>query len=108
MSVVRHLRKESLVSRSSLFGIACLVALSVACGGDDDHHGDDYVVIADCIDEHVEQGQPEFEATAHCLVDYPDLHPDFADQAECVEFIDEAGYPDSSEAACEFYFEETA
>ena len=53
-------------------------------------------------------GLPEAQAIAHCLVDFPELHNGFADHAECVAFVEaNGGYPDSRDAACTDYFEET-
>lgn len=80
-----------------------LVMALAACGdGEDEENFDN---LPDCVDDHASLG--EAEAIAHCLVDFPDLHPEFADQAECVEFVtNNGGYPDSREEACMDYFEE--
>ena len=85
--------------------IACIAfALALAaCGGGDDESFDN---LPDCVADHAALG--EAEAIAHCLVDFPDLHPDFADPAACETWVeDNGGYPDSREEACMIYFEET-
>lgn len=73
------------------------------CGGSDEESFDN---LPDCVDDH--SSLTEAEAIAHCLVDFPDLHPEFANQQECVDFVTEnGGYPDSRDDACTDYFEET-
>lgn len=79
-------------------------AQSTACrGGDDEEESFDN--LPDCVAGHESLG--EMRAITHCLVDFPDLHPDFATQEECVAWIgDNGGYPDTRDAACTDYFEE--
>jgi hypothetical protein len=73
-----------------------------ACGHG---HEESFDNLEDCVADHA--GLGEVEAIAHCLIDNPDLHPDFADEAACVAWIeDNGGYPDSREEACMIYFEE--
>jgi hypothetical protein len=81
--------------------LLCCLALA-ACGGGDEESFDN---LPDCVADHISLG--EAEAIAHCLVDFPDLHPDFANQQECVDWVAaNGGYPDSREAACADYFAE--
>jgi len=91
--------------RLSIAWIASACLLFAACGGDD---GESYDNLPDCVEDHVAEGLPEAHAITHCLVDFPDLHADFADQQACVDFVTaNGGYPDSRDAACTDYFEET-
>jgi hypothetical protein len=87
--------------------LMCLMAglsLTLACGGDDDEESFDN--LPDCVADHMSLG--EAEAIAHCLVDFPDLHPEFADEAECTAWVaDNGGYADSRDAACADSFAET-
>jgi hypothetical protein len=92
--------------------LASCLALAVAstlaaCGGS----GDDvesFDNLPDCVADHADLGEPE--GIAHCLVDFPDIHPDFADQAECEAWVSDAangGYANSATEACTTYFTET-
>lgn len=83
------------------------IGLGLFAGCGDDHgHGESFDDLVECVDEHA--SLTEAQAIAHCLVDYPDLHPDFADQQACVDYVAaNGGYPDSRDAACMDYFEET-
>ncbi len=86
--------------------LALSVSLSLvaACGGDDDEESFDN--LPDCVADHASLG--EAESITHCLVDFPDLHPEFADVDACIAWVtDNVGYPDSRDAACADYFEET-
>ena len=77
--------------------------LLAACGGDD---GDSFDNLPDCVADHIDLG--EAESITHCLIDFPELHPEFADQQACVDWVtDNGGYPDSRDDACADYFEET-
>jgi hypothetical protein len=74
-----------------------------ACG--DDEGGESFDNLPDCVLDHSSLGEPE--SIAHCLVDFPGLHPDFADQAACEAWVEgNGGYPNSREAACMDYFRE--
>jgi hypothetical protein len=80
----------------------CILLALAGCGDD----GESFDNLPDCVADHIDLG--EAEAIAHCLVDFPDLHPDFADVQACVDWVaDNGGYPDSRDAACADYFEET-
>jgi hypothetical protein len=71
-----------------------------------DDHGESFDNLPDCVEDH--SGLGEAEAIAHCLIDFPDLHPDFGTEQECIDWVaDNGGYPDSREEACADYFEET-
>lgn len=84
------------------FLITSAFAFVAACGGDEESFDN----LPDCVEDHASLGEPE--SIAHCLVDFPDLHPDFADQQACVDWVtDNGGYPDSRDEACTIYFEET-
>jgi len=86
-----------------MISFALLTALASCGGSGEDEHFDN---LPDCVADH--GSLPEPEAIAHCLVDFPDLHPDFADQQECVDWVtDNGGYPNSRDDACTDYFEET-
>ncbi len=75
-----------------------------ACG---DEHGESFENLPDCVVDHASLG--EAESIAHCLVDFPELHPGFADEAACVAWVEtNGGYPNSREAACADYFLETS
>jgi hypothetical protein len=82
--------------------VAIVVAWSVAACGHD--HGHEFDNLPECVDEHSDLGEPE--GIAHCLIDFPELHPDFADQQACVDWVTDEGYADSAEEACMHYFEE--
>lgn len=85
----------------STLALALLVPLA-ACSGDDAPEFDN---LPDCVVDHIDLG--EAESITHCLIDFPYLHPEFADEAECVAWVeDNGGYPDSRDAACTDYFEE--
>jgi hypothetical protein len=88
---------------TSLRAAAAVLLLALTACGEDDH-GHTFDNLPDCVADHIELG--EAESIAHCLYDFPDLHPEFADVDECVAWVDDEGYPESSEAACEDYFEE--
>ncbi len=80
--------------------LLCVLTLS-GCGEPEESFDN----LPDCVDDHAALGQSE--AIAHCLVDFPDLHPDLADQAACVEWVEaNGGYTESSDDACADYFEE--
>jgi hypothetical protein len=71
------------------------------CGHDDDAHA--FENLTECVVDHASLGEPQ--SIAHCLVDFPELHPTFADQAACVAWVTEnGGYPNSRDAACVDYF----
>lgn len=98
-------RYGSLMRLLATLSLALALSLSAACGGDDDDE-ESFDNLPDCVEDHMSLG--EAEAIAHCLVDFPDLHPEFADVDECVAWVtDNGGYPDSREDACADYFEET-
>jgi hypothetical protein len=79
----------------------CVSALLAACGDEESFDN-----LPDCVVDHASLG--EAEAIAHCLIDFPDLHPEFEDQAACVDWVaDNGGYADSRDDACTDYFEET-
>src|SRR5215216_969065 len=86
--------------------LAASLVLSAACGGDDDDE-EAFEDLPDCVEDHLSLG--EAEAITHCLVDFPDLHPEFETVDDCVSWVaDQAdGYPDSRDDACADYFEET-
>jgi len=89
--------------RSSPFSVVLLGFVLLSCSDD---HGESFDTLTDCVVDH--SSLSEAQAIAHCLVDFPDLHPDFADQAECVAWVgDNGGYPDARDAACTDYFLET-
>lgn len=76
------------------------VTLAAACGDD---HGHTFSNLDACVVDHISLGEPE--AIAHCLFDFPDLHPTFADQQACVDWVEaNGGYPNSRDAACTDYF----
>jgi hypothetical protein len=78
---------------------AAVLSMAVgACHG----HGHDFENLPECVDDHIDLG--EAQSIAHCLYDFPELHPTFADQQECVDWVeDNGGYPDSRDAACADY-----
>ncbi len=81
-------------------------SLCSACGGDDDDEEESFDNLVDCVDDHLSLG--EEESIAHCLVDFPDLHPDFSTVEDCIDWVAEnGGYPDARDGACADYFEET-
>lgn len=86
-----------------------LVALVLAVGAfgcGDSTEEESFDNLVDCVDDHSSLTEPQ--AITHCLVDFPDLHPDFADMQACVDFVTEnGGYPDSRDAACADYFDQT-
>jgi hypothetical protein len=85
-----------------LASVVVSLNLLTACGGDEENFDN----LPDCVVDHISLG--EAEAIAHCLVDFPDLHPDFADQQACVDWVAANGdYADSRDAACTDYFAET-
>jgi hypothetical protein len=88
--------------RTAFCVVACLTF--AACG--DDHDEESYDNLPDCVEDHVAEGLTEVQAVTHCLVDY-DFPPDFADQAACVAYVSGEGFPDSADAGCMAYFEET-
>jgi hypothetical protein len=80
-----------------------LIAPLASCGGEEEESFDN---LPDCVVDHASLG--EAEAIAHCLVDFPELHSGFANQAECVAFVEaNGGFPDSRDEACTIFFEET-
>ena len=82
------------------------LSLVVACGDDDSEGEESFDNLPDCVADHASLGEPE--AIAHCLVDFPELHPEFADQAACVTWVEEnGGYAESRDEACTTFFEET-
>lgn len=87
-----------LILTSSLVTLALL-----GCGHDHDEESFDN--LPDCVVDHASLG--EAQSIAHCLVDFPELHPTFADLQECVDWVaDNGGYEATREAACADYFEE--
>ena len=81
--------------------LSCIVSFA-GCGMEDEENFDN---LPDCVADHSSLTEPQ--AIAHCLYDFPDLHPDFATQEECVTWVtDNGGYPDSRDAACTDYFAE--
>ena len=97
-------KELSFMDRIRTFAAAALLCLGplAACGGD---HEEGFDNLPDCVEDHIDLG--EAESIAHCLVDFPDLHPVFADEQECVDWVaDNGGFPDSREDACTDYFEE--
>lgn len=86
----------------SIVGVAAVLSLGL-CGGCGDDHGHSFANLTECVVDHSSLGEPQ--SIAHCLVDFPELHPTFADQAACEAWVaDNGGYPDSREAACIDYF----
>jgi hypothetical protein len=84
---------------------AMLCAAPLAGCGDDDEGGESFDDLPACVADHASLGEPE--AITHCLVDFPELHPDFADQAASVAWVtDNGGYVDAREEACTRYFDE--
>jgi hypothetical protein len=89
----------------SLCASTFLTLSLAACGGDGGEH---YDTLEDCVADHVSEGLSEPHAITHCLVDFPDLHSDFANLADCLDFVTaNGGYPDSRDDACADYFVET-
>ncbi len=87
-----------------VFSVSLLILPQAAACGDSTPE-ESFDNLPDCVADHASLGEPE--SIAHCLVDFPELHPDFADQAECVAWVtDNGGYPNSVDAACEDYFVE--
>lgn len=81
-----------------------LVFALVACGSSEDH-GHTFDNLTDCVDDHADLG--EAHAITHCLIDFPDLHPGFADAAECEAWVvDNGDYADVAADACADYFAE--
>lgn len=92
--------------RFAALALFMLTSLCLACGGDDDGEEESFDNLPDCVEDH--EGLGEAEAIAHCLVDFPDLHPEFQNIDDCVDWVaDNGGYPDSRDDACADYFEET-
>jgi hypothetical protein len=90
--------------RSALFALLSALPGAIACGGDDEGE-ESFDNLPDCVADHASLG--EAESITHCLIDFPDLHPEFADEQECVDWVaDNGGYADSRAAACADYFEE--
>lgn len=84
-----------------LISTVLFAGLLGACGHD--HAEESFDNLPDCVVDHASLGEPE--SIAHCLFDFPDLHPAFADQQACVDWVeDNGGYPDSRDAACTDYF----
>lgn len=94
----------SRLPRALMAVVLLAIAPLTACGSD--HPAEEsFDNLPDCVADHASLGEPE--SIAHCLVDFPELHPDFADLAECMTWVTEnGGYEDSSEAACNDYFVE--
>jgi hypothetical protein len=82
--------------------LAFLLPLALACG--DDHDEESFDNLEDCAADHA--GLGEAEAVAHCLVDFPDLHPEFEDAEDCEAWVSDNGFSDVATEACEDYFAE--
>jgi len=88
------------------FGLSAALFIAVGLAGCSSDPGEHFDNLVDCVNDH--PMLTEAHAIAHCLVDFPDLHPDFPDQQSCVDWVtDNGGYPDSRDAACTDYFTET-
>jgi hypothetical protein len=89
------------------FCASTLFALTLAaCGGNSGE--EHYDTLQDCVTDHVTEGLSEPHAITHCLVDFPDLHDDFANIQACVDFVTaNGGFADSRDDACADYFVET-
>jgi hypothetical protein len=101
MSQIKALRNLLLVT-----SLLALPALS-ACG--DDGGEEQYDNLEECVVDHtVEEGLTEQQAITTCLLDHLDqLNLDFADVAECVDYVtNNGGYADSRDAACQAYIDE--
>ena len=91
-------------TRGSCKALLCCLALTIACGGNDDDE-ERFDNLPDCVVGHASLG--EARSITHCLIDFPALHPTLANQQECVDWVAaNGGYVDSREAACTEYFEE--
>ena len=92
-------------NHSRFFVILILAGIIISftgCGMEDEENFDN---LPDCVVDHSSLTEPQ--AIAHCLYDFPDLHPEFANQEECVAWVtDNGGYPDSREEACADYLAE--
>jgi hypothetical protein len=85
--------------------LAIFISIGLLAACSNNSGAEHYDTLQDCVTDHVTEGLSEPHAITHCLVDFPNLHDDFADIGECVSFVtDNGGYPDSRQAACEDYF----